>query len=64
MSVSNIPQLESDSRDGPAHRGGLGTDWKNTSWEEDGVVRLEEWRYGSPSPLPDQKLYILDWRGL
>ena len=23
-------------RDGPAHRGGVGTDWKNTSWEEDG----------------------------
>ncbi len=24
-------------RDGPSHRGGGGVDWKNTSWEEDGV---------------------------
>jgi len=24
-------------RDGPSHRGGVGVDWKNTSWEEDGV---------------------------
>lgn len=34
-------------RDGPAHRGGLGTDWKNTSWEEDGVV-IEEWNIVPP----------------
>ena len=42
--------LETD----PSHRGGLGTDWKNTSWEEDGVV-IEEWNIVSPSPLPDQE---------
>ena len=34
-------------RDGPAHRGGIGTDWKNTSWEEDGVV-IEEWNIVPP----------------
>ena len=28
-------------RDGPPHRGGVGVDWKNTTWEEDGVV-IEE----------------------
>ena len=34
-------------RDGPAHRGGVGTDWKNTSWEEDGV-EIEEWNIVPP----------------
>ncbi len=29
-------------RDGPAHRGGVGIDWKNTTWQEDGV-QIEEW---------------------
>tara|TARA_B100000927_G_scaffold35_1_gene58 strand:+ start:4633 stop:6615 length:1983 start_codon:yes stop_codon:yes gene_type:complete len=34
-------------RDGPAHRGGVGIDWKNTSWEEDGV-EIEEWNIVPP----------------
>ncbi len=34
-------------RDGAAHRGGVGTDWKNTSWEEDGV-EIEEWNIVPP----------------
>ena len=25
-------------RDGPPHRGGIGVDWKNTTWENDGMV--------------------------
>jgi len=25
-------------RDGPPHRGGTGVDWKNTTWENDGMV--------------------------
>ena len=25
-------------RDGPAHRGGVGVDWKNTSWEGDSII--------------------------
>ena len=34
-------------RDGPAHRGGMGIDWKNTSWEEDGVM-IEEFNIVPP----------------
>ena len=34
-------------RDGPAHRGGVGIDWKNTSWEEDGVM-IEEFNIVPP----------------
>ena len=34
-------------RDGPPHRGGVGVDWKNTTWEEDGVV-IEEFNIIPP----------------
>ena len=34
-------------RDGPAHRGGVGIDWKNTSWEDDGVM-IEEFNIVPP----------------
>ncbi|MEK9805815.1 MAG: hypothetical protein VW551_05955 [Euryarchaeota archaeon] len=34
-------------RDGSPHRGGEGTDWKNTSWTEDEVL-VEEWNLVPP----------------
>jgi len=34
-------------RDGPAHRGGVSIDWKNTSWEDDGVI-IEEFNIVPP----------------
>ena len=44
-------------RDGPAHRGGVGTDWKNTSWEEDGV-EIREWNIVPPHPLRNKGMYL------
>ena len=37
-------------RDGSPHRGGDGTDWKNTSWTEDEVLVEDCLLYTSPSP--------------
>ena len=48
-------------RDGPAHRGGVGIDWKNTSWEEDGV-EIEEWEHSASSTFPNEELYFIHRR--
>ena len=29
-------------RESSPHRGGVGLDWKNTSWQDNGVI-IEEW---------------------